>query len=187
MEVLDGTTGLDEALDVAFRIEASGWKGRGGTAVAARPADERYHRLLAGWAARRGWFRLAFLRLDGRAIAFHYSLQAHGVLYALKIGFADDMGPRLPRQGADGLRDRAGVRRGPAALRLRRERGRLQDALGQRIAHPRWSCRRSRPRRGAGPPTRPPWPARASPPAAKRCRAALRSARVRARARLSGG
>ncbi len=96
VEVLDGTDGLDRALDVAFAIEASGWKGRAGTALAARPADERHHRLLAGWAARRGWFRLSFLRLDGRAIAFHYSLQAHGVLYALKIGFADDMSAHSP-------------------------------------------------------------------------------------------
>ena len=96
VEVLDGAAGLDAALDTAMLIEASGWKGRAGTALASRPDEERFHRLLAMWAARRGWFRLAFLRLDGRPIAFHFSLQAHGIVYPLKIGFAEDMAAHSP-------------------------------------------------------------------------------------------
>jgi CelD/BcsL family acetyltransferase involved in cellulose biosynthesis len=96
IDVRDGSASLDADLDVALRIEASGWKGRSGTALAARPADERFHRSLARWAAGRGWFRLSFLRVDGRPVAFHYSLQAHGVLYALKIGYAQDMADHSP-------------------------------------------------------------------------------------------
>jgi CelD/BcsL family acetyltransferase involved in cellulose biosynthesis len=89
--VHDGTESLHADLDVIVEIEASGWKGDAGTALAAQPADRRFYREVAEWAAPRGWFRLALLRLDGRPIAFHYSLQAHGVLYALKIGYAGDM------------------------------------------------------------------------------------------------
>jgi CelD/BcsL family acetyltransferase involved in cellulose biosynthesis len=96
IEVLDGSVGLEAALETAMLIEASGWKGRAGTALASRPDEERFHRLLAIWAARRGWFRLTFLRLDGRPIAFHFSLQAHGIVYPLKIGFAEDMAPHSP-------------------------------------------------------------------------------------------
>jgi CelD/BcsL family acetyltransferase involved in cellulose biosynthesis len=89
--VHEGAESLDDDLAVVVAIEASGWKGAAGTALAAQPADRRFYRELAEWAAARGWLRLSFLRLDGRPIAFHYSLQAHGVLYALKIGYADDM------------------------------------------------------------------------------------------------
>lgn len=94
--VLDGTEGLGAALDAAFAIEASGWKGHSGTAIAGDPAARRFHGDLARWAADRGWFRLTFLELDERPIAFHYSLQAYGVLYALKIGFADDLASHSP-------------------------------------------------------------------------------------------
>ncbi len=96
IEVLDGGEGLEAALDTAMLIETSGWKGRAGTALASRPDEERFHRLQAIWASRRGWFRLTFLRLDGRPIAFHSSLQAHGVLYPLKIGYVEDMAAHSP-------------------------------------------------------------------------------------------
>ena len=87
---------LDAALDDAFRIEASGWKGRGGTAIAARPSDERFYRSLARWSAARGWFRLWFLRLDQRPIAFRLGIEAHGVWYSLKIGYLEEFAAQSP-------------------------------------------------------------------------------------------
>ncbi len=87
---------LDAALDEAFLIEASGWKGRGGTAIADRPADERFNRALARWAAGRGWFRLWFLRLDGRPIAFRLGIEAFGVYSSLKIGYLEEYGAQSP-------------------------------------------------------------------------------------------
>jgi CelD/BcsL family acetyltransferase involved in cellulose biosynthesis len=87
---------LEGALDDALRIEASGWKGRGGTAIAGRPADERFYRAMARWAAARGWFRLWFLRLDGRPIAFRLGLEAFGVLYSLKIGYLEEFAAQSP-------------------------------------------------------------------------------------------
>ena len=96
IEVLDGAVDLDGAIDTILAIEASGWKGRAGTAVAFKPADEAFYRALARWAAAKGWLRLSFLRLDGQAIAFHYSLQARGVIYALKIGYSEQFAAQAP-------------------------------------------------------------------------------------------
>jgi CelD/BcsL family acetyltransferase involved in cellulose biosynthesis len=86
-ESRDGREGLDSLLTEGFGIESSGWKGARGTAIAAKPETERFYREIAAWAAERGWLRLAFLRLDGRALAFELSIEANGVYYALKSGF----------------------------------------------------------------------------------------------------
>jgi CelD/BcsL family acetyltransferase involved in cellulose biosynthesis len=87
---------LDAALDEALRIEASGWKGREGSAIADRAEEERFQRLLARWADSRGWLRLWFLRLDGRPIAFRLGIEASGVFTSLKIGYLEEYAPQSP-------------------------------------------------------------------------------------------
>jgi CelD/BcsL family acetyltransferase involved in cellulose biosynthesis len=86
-EVLDGTDRLDALLDDGFRIEGSGWKSELGTAIASWPETERFYRDVARWAAKNGWLRLAFLRLDGRAVAFHFNIVHERVHYNLKGGY----------------------------------------------------------------------------------------------------
>jgi CelD/BcsL family acetyltransferase involved in cellulose biosynthesis len=86
-EVLDGADRLDELLAEGFRVEAASWKGVRGTAVTARPETRQFYWDVAQWAASEGWLRLAFLRLDGCAIAFHYCLEERGVQYSLKGGY----------------------------------------------------------------------------------------------------
>jgi CelD/BcsL family acetyltransferase involved in cellulose biosynthesis len=88
-----GEDGLDALLEEGLRVEASGWKGAAGSAVASRPESLRYYAELARWAAEHGWLRLGFLRLNGRAMAFGYAVEANGVHSLLKIGFD----PRLAR------------------------------------------------------------------------------------------
>lgn len=95
LEVEHGTSRLDELLQEGFRVEASGWKGERGTAIASRPETATFYREVARWAAQRGWLRLAFLRLDARPLAFDYSLEAGGVHYLLKTGYD----PELRRLG----------------------------------------------------------------------------------------
>jgi CelD/BcsL family acetyltransferase involved in cellulose biosynthesis len=85
LEVADGREDLDALLAEGLRIEPSGWKTR--TAIQARPQTARFYGDVARWAADRGYLRLAFLRLDGRAIAFQLALEADGVYYALKGGY----------------------------------------------------------------------------------------------------
>jgi CelD/BcsL family acetyltransferase involved in cellulose biosynthesis len=75
------------ALREALRIEASGWKGRSGTALAQSEAGRRFYDELAHWAAARGWLRLELLMAGDAAVAFAFDLAAHGVRYSLKIGY----------------------------------------------------------------------------------------------------
>jgi CelD/BcsL family acetyltransferase involved in cellulose biosynthesis len=87
LDVLDGTQGLDELLQEGFRVEGSGWKGAEGTSIDAHPTTRRFYTEVAHWATERGWLRLAFLRLDGRALAFDYCLEFGGTHYMLKTGY----------------------------------------------------------------------------------------------------
>jgi CelD/BcsL family acetyltransferase involved in cellulose biosynthesis len=87
VQIEDGSTGLDDLLDEGFRVEALSWKGRRGTAIASGEKTTRFYAGLARWAASAGWLRLAFLRLDGRAIAFQLDLESRSRYYSLKIGY----------------------------------------------------------------------------------------------------
>jgi CelD/BcsL family acetyltransferase involved in cellulose biosynthesis len=86
-DVADGTERLDALLDEGFAVEAASWKGERETAISSQPATERFYRDVARWAASRGWLRLGFLRLDDRALAFDFSIEAGGVHYLLKTGY----------------------------------------------------------------------------------------------------
>jgi CelD/BcsL family acetyltransferase involved in cellulose biosynthesis len=86
-EVHDGSNGLPGLLEEAFAVEAAGWKGRRGTAIASDPAVEHFYRRIAAWGAERGWLRLAFLRLDGRPLAFDLAFESGGRHYLLKTGY----------------------------------------------------------------------------------------------------
>jgi len=56
----------------------------------------RFYTRLAQVAARRGWLRLSFLRLDGQRIAFGYYLQCGNKLYLLKPGYDPRFAPYSP-------------------------------------------------------------------------------------------
>jgi CelD/BcsL family acetyltransferase involved in cellulose biosynthesis len=87
VQLEDGRTRLDDLLREGFRVEALSWKGRRGTAIACGDETTRFYTQLARWAASVGWLRLAFLRLDGRAIAFQLDLELRSRYYSLKIGY----------------------------------------------------------------------------------------------------
>jgi CelD/BcsL family acetyltransferase involved in cellulose biosynthesis len=87
LELADGRERLEEVLEEAFRVEASGWKGANGTAITSQDATHRFYREVARWAAAEGWLRIAFLRLDGRATAMMYMLETDRTLYYLKGGY----------------------------------------------------------------------------------------------------
>jgi CelD/BcsL family acetyltransferase involved in cellulose biosynthesis len=86
-EFAGGTEDLDALLEEGFAIEGSGWKTEQGTAINSYPDAQRFYTDVARWAAGRGWLRLAFLRVDGRALAFDYCLEVGGSFYALKGGY----------------------------------------------------------------------------------------------------
>lgn len=86
-EVVQAPERLDALLTEGFRVERSGWKGEYGTAIESDPRTRRFYLEAARWANERGWLVLAFLRLDGRPIAFDLCLETGGIHYLLKTGF----------------------------------------------------------------------------------------------------
>jgi CelD/BcsL family acetyltransferase involved in cellulose biosynthesis len=98
-EVVDGRDGdLAAALREGLRLEAREWKLAAGSAILSSSARVAFYTAGAKWAAEAGVLRLAFLRLDGRAIAFGYCLQQGRSLHFLKLGMDDEhakLGPGM--------------------------------------------------------------------------------------------
>ncbi len=88
--VCGDSTNLDEMLEEGFELEASGWKGEAGTAIASRPETRLFYRRVSAWAARTGILSLGFLRVDGKAVAFSLALESDGRHYLLKPGHDAD-------------------------------------------------------------------------------------------------
>jgi CelD/BcsL family acetyltransferase involved in cellulose biosynthesis len=76
-----------EHLPEGFRVEASGWKEKEGTAIISQPETHQFYRQIAKWAVQRDVLRLCFLRLDDRPIAFVLALEDDDRLYYVKGGF----------------------------------------------------------------------------------------------------
>ena len=105
---------LDCALADFFVIEASGWKGRGGTAIAQRPELVGFYTQIARDAARRGALALGFLEVANRRIAAHLSLVHAGRHYLLKLGYDEAFHEYSPGQQMTGEMIRESCRRGLA-------------------------------------------------------------------------
>jgi len=73
--------------DEFFKLEASGWKGRAGTAVACRPEDRRFVTEVFAEAFRRGRLHITGLNLDGRPLTRHCMLQAGEGGFCFKIAY----------------------------------------------------------------------------------------------------
>jgi CelD/BcsL family acetyltransferase involved in cellulose biosynthesis len=93
---VDGGPGVDEAVDEFLRLEASGWKGERGTAIALDPALVGFYRRVARDAAARGTLALRALTLDGRAVAFHFGLVQGGVYHLPKTAYDEALGNVSP-------------------------------------------------------------------------------------------
>ncbi|MFQ5947932.1 MAG: GNAT family N-acetyltransferase, partial [Acidimicrobiia bacterium] len=95
-EVDDGSKSVERLLDEGFEVEASGWKGRQGTAISADGGTRAFYSAIARWAAAEGMLRLAFLRIDGRPIAFDLCLEDGLSHYLLKTGYRPEFGAYGP-------------------------------------------------------------------------------------------
>jgi CelD/BcsL family acetyltransferase involved in cellulose biosynthesis len=83
-------TDQERELEDGFRVEASGWKGRAGTAILSNPDTELFYRTVADRFAQRGELRLSWISLDGRMAAFDLCILHGGRLYLLKTGFDEE-------------------------------------------------------------------------------------------------
>jgi CelD/BcsL family acetyltransferase involved in cellulose biosynthesis len=97
-ERVEGGAELMERLEEGFLLEASGWKGRRGTAMAQDPATRGFYMELARNAAYEGTLALYFLRLDRRPVAFHFGLQRDGRYLLLKPGYDEGLKECSPGQ-----------------------------------------------------------------------------------------
>jgi CelD/BcsL family acetyltransferase involved in cellulose biosynthesis len=87
VEVTGGQTDLGRRLEEGFEVEARSWKGEAGTAIDSRPDTRRFYTQIARWAADRGFLQLAFLRVEGRPVAFELGIEDGGACYTLKGGY----------------------------------------------------------------------------------------------------
>jgi hypothetical protein len=78
---------LDAWVQEFMRLEASGWKGRAGSALACREDDRRFVEAVFGEAFRRGRLLITGLDLDGRALARHIMLAAGEGAFSFKLAY----------------------------------------------------------------------------------------------------
>ena len=81
---------FDSLFDEAVRVEMRSWKREAGTAIAADQAKEDCFRRYFRSACEQGSFRIAFLRIDGRAVAMQMAIESLGRYWLFKIGFDED-------------------------------------------------------------------------------------------------
>jgi CelD/BcsL family acetyltransferase involved in cellulose biosynthesis len=74
-------------LEAGLALEATGWKGRAGTAMLSSRESAGFYRDLARSAARRGELRFSALWFAGTLVAFDYSFVRHGRYLLLKTAF----------------------------------------------------------------------------------------------------
>ncbi|HEX8480329.1 MAG TPA: GNAT family N-acetyltransferase [Allosphingosinicella sp.] len=87
-EILSPRPGEFDALfDEAVEVELRSWKREAGTAIAVDSAKESCFRHYFRSACEQGVFRIAFMRIDGRAVAMQMALECLDRYWLFKIGF----------------------------------------------------------------------------------------------------
>ena len=86
-EILWEPKDLEQVLMEGFRLEAAGWKGRGGTAIISDPRTERFYRGVAHAFHRRRELRVSAIWLEGKMVAFDLCVLREGRLWLLKTAF----------------------------------------------------------------------------------------------------
>jgi CelD/BcsL family acetyltransferase involved in cellulose biosynthesis len=81
---------LGPPLEEVFRVEAAGWKGREGTALATDERRRLFFTRYAEAAADAGTLRLAFLRIAGRTAAVQLAAECGGRFWLLKVGYDEE-------------------------------------------------------------------------------------------------
>lgn len=88
-EVVDARDGhsLLERLGCAFRVEASGWKGRNRSAILSDQNRKRFFERYASLAQDTGVLRLMFLHIGGEPAAVQYGIESAGAFWLLNVGY----------------------------------------------------------------------------------------------------
>lgn len=87
---------LPRWMDEVFRVEAAGWKGETGTALAADRIRRSFYQEYAALAQRQGILRVCFMRIGGRAAAAQLALETHNRFSLLKVGYDEEFAKCSP-------------------------------------------------------------------------------------------
>jgi len=82
-----GPDEVDRVLDLLVAVEATGWKGREGSALAARPDLQGFFREYARRASQHRHIRVAVLRIGDDVAAVELGIEAHGRVWGLKVAY----------------------------------------------------------------------------------------------------
>lgn len=85
-------------LEAFYRLEAAGWKGRRGTAIAADPRTRSFYDRLASLAEAEGMLALYALERDGRPVAMHFGLVMGARYYLPKPAYDETFSTCSPGQ-----------------------------------------------------------------------------------------
>lgn len=80
------------------KVEAAGWKGVRGSALARNRAQSAFFRRFGELASEDGILRLAFLRFDGVAAAMQYAVEWNRAYWLLKVGYDEAYAKCSPGQ-----------------------------------------------------------------------------------------
>jgi CelD/BcsL family acetyltransferase involved in cellulose biosynthesis len=94
--VARGREELAPALEEAFALHAKRWEGRPDGSCFVTDTGKRFHRALVARLAEMDVPRIVTLRLDGRAIAFHYFFALEGRMYVHRLAFDPALGRFSP-------------------------------------------------------------------------------------------
>lgn len=78
---------LDDAIQALYRLEASGWKGKAGTAIVCDSRTERFYNLIVDAAVANQSLAICQLRCDGHLVATGLKLVWKGTMYELKPAY----------------------------------------------------------------------------------------------------
>jgi CelD/BcsL family acetyltransferase involved in cellulose biosynthesis len=84
------------ALERFYQLEASGWKGREGSAIISVPQVHYFYQAIAEAAANFGYFVLYMLELNERLLAAHFSLMLAGRCYSPKVAYDESFARYAP-------------------------------------------------------------------------------------------
>jgi CelD/BcsL family acetyltransferase involved in cellulose biosynthesis len=87
---------FDALFDEAIGVEVRSWKKEAGTAIAVDGGKESFFRDFFRSASRQDIFRVAFLRIDGQAIAMQMGLECLDRYWLFKIGYDEEFGKCSP-------------------------------------------------------------------------------------------
>jgi len=80
-----------ETLEKFYELEASGWKGREGSAIKSAPPTRAFYSQIAQAGAAGGYFCLHSLEANNRMLAGAFSIETEDSLYPLKIAFDESL------------------------------------------------------------------------------------------------